>query len=117
MPSFAVGKGVAIGSTVGVRRTDQDVIGRNATDLSANAISQCRWKPEEIESHNGHRDVTVSKDNGTGGHVPLFLAGWIRDAHPAGNGQKRVWRDHAHRGADLKLAASGGWLPMRMPRA
>ena len=107
VPPFAVGKGVTIGSAMRVGRSDQDVIGRNAADLRADAISQHRWKSDQVESHDGHGDVAVSKDDGTSRDVAFLFAGWVWCAHPAGDGQKRVRRDHAHRGADLKLAGLG----------
>ena len=108
VPPLAVGKRVTIGSAMGVGRSDQDVIGRNAADLRTHAISQHRWKPDQVEGHDGHGDVALSEDDGPGRDLSSFFPGWVGCAHPARDGQERVRRDHTHRGADLNLALERG---------
>ena len=83
VPAQAIGKGVTIRSAVGVRRGDEDVVGRNAAHLCPDAIPKHGGKAKQVESHHRDRHVPFAKDERPSRQLPTFLLGRPRLTHAA----------------------------------
>ena len=76
--------------------------------LARHAIAQHRGEAEQVERHDGDRDVALAEDDRPGRQLAPFLLGRVGRPHPARDRQERIRRDHPHRGPDLDLGVSRG---------
>ncbi len=111
--TLAIGERIAIGGAMRVRGADDDVRGRDATDLRPHTIPEHRRKPEQVQRHHGHGRVALAEHHRPRREIPTLLSGRFGDTHPAGDGQELLGRDHPHRGPGLDLGAGLGGDPQR----
>ncbi len=91
----AIGKAVAIRSTVRVGAADEDVVLCNPRHFGPHAVSQDSRKADHVDAHDTDGGRTVFKDNCPHAEIaPLVVHGSPRP-DSARDRQERVWRNDA----------------------